>query len=84
MKSGMTLTIEQFQQDAKHWLAQLRDTGESLVLLSGGEVYEIRSAGAGLSEAALAELTKVLPKRDIIEGDPEDLVHIDWSSQWRP
>jgi hypothetical protein len=24
----MTLTLEQFQQDAKRWLAQLRDTGK--------------------------------------------------------
>jgi len=26
-----------------------------------------------------------LPERpDVIEGDPEDLVHIDWSKEWRP
>jgi hypothetical protein len=30
------------------------------------------------------DLQKLLPKRDIIVGDPDDLVHIDWSSEWRP
>jgi len=23
-------------------------------------------------------------KRPIIQGDPDDLVHLDWSNQWRP
>ena len=30
------------------------------------------------------DLQKLLPKRTIIVGDPGDLVHIDWSSEWRP
>ena len=26
-----------------------------------------------------------LPERpEVIEGDPEDLVHVDWSKEWRP
>ena len=80
----MTLTIEQFQKDAKPWLAKLKETGESLFLLSGREAYELRPAGPVSTDEAIRDFQKLLPKRDIIVGDPEDLVHLDWSSEWRP
>ncbi len=80
----MILTIEQFQNDAKPWLAKLKETGESLLLLSGQETYEVRAAGPITTDRDIRDLQKILPERDIIVGDPEDLVHIDWSSEWRP
>jgi hypothetical protein len=82
----MTLTLEQFQKDAAPWLAKLKETGEPLVLLAGKDAFEVRPAGALSPEEALAELQKLLPKRtsSIITGDPEDIVHMDWSSEWRP
>ena len=80
----MTLTIEQFQKDAKPWLEKMKETGETLVLLSGREAYEVRSAGSAAAVAAPHDFKTLLPKRDIIVGDPEELVHIDWSSEWRP
>jgi len=80
----MTLMIEQFQKDAKPWLAKLKETGETLLLLSGEEAYEVRTAGPIPTKTPPCDLQQLLPKRDIIVGDPEDLVHIDWSSEWRP
>ncbi len=80
----MTLTIEQFQKDAKPWLEKMKETGETLVLLSGPEAYEVRSAGPAATAVARHDFKTLLQKRDIIVGDPEELVHIDWSSEWRP
>ena len=80
----MTLTIEQFQKDAKPWLEKMKETGETLVLLSGREAYEVRSAGPAATVAVPQDFKTLLPKRHIIVGDPEELVHIDWSSEWRP
>lgn len=80
----MTLTIEQFQKDAKPWLAKLKETGDTLLLLSGPETYELRSAAPIATGEMICDFQKLLPKRDIIVGDPEDLVHIDWSSEWQP
>ena len=79
----MTLTIEQFQKNAKPWLEKLKETGETLVLLSGPEAYEVRPAGSVTTGAAIRDLYAI-PKTCSIIGDPEDLVHIDWSSEWRP
>lgn len=80
----MTLTIEQFQKDAKPWLEKMKETGETLVLLSGLEAYEVRSAGPAVTVTTAHDFKNLLPKKDIIVGDPEELVHIDWSSEWRP
>lgn len=80
----MTLTIEQFQKDAKPWLEKMKETGESLVLLAGPEAYEVRSTGPAALVTANGDFKNLLPKRDIIAGDPEELVHIDWSPEWRP
>ncbi len=80
----MTLTLEQFQKDATPWLAKLKESDEPLVLLAGKDAFEVRRAAAHSPEQALRELEKLLPKRDLIVGDPEELVHLDWSSEWRP
>ena len=80
----MTLTIEQFQKDAKPWLEKLKETGETLVLLSGPEAYEVRSAGPVTTGAAIRDLGAIPKTCSIIVGDPDELVHIDWSSEWRP
>ena len=80
----MTLTQEQFQKDAIPRLAKLKESGEPLVLLAGKDAFEVRRATAHSPEQALRELEKRLPKRDIIVGDPEELVHRDWSSERRP
>lgn len=80
----MTLTIEEFQKDAKPWLERMKETGETLVLLSGPEAFEVRSTGLADAVVARRNFKTLLPKRDILVGDPEELVHIDWSSEWRP
>ena len=80
----MTLTIEQFQKDATPWLEKMKQTGETLVLLSGPEAYEMRAAGSASTVAVIHDFKELLPKRDLIVGDPEELVHIDWSPEWRP
>lgn len=79
----MTLTIEQFQKDAKPWLAKLKKTGEPLLLVSGEEAYELRTVASIPADPTSCDLRNRLPKRDIIVGDPDALVHIDWSSEWR-
>ena len=73
----MSITLEEFQKDAAPWLARMKKTGEPLHLVAGPEAFELRPVPA-------ADLATLLPKRDIISGDPEELVHLDWSSEWRP
>lgn len=57
--------------------------------LATGEPIEVERKGKTLKivppkqkkEGNLSKLAK-LPERDWVVGDPEDLVHIDWSKEW--
>lgn len=79
----VTVALEDFQKDAGSWLTRVKQSGESLLLMSGREAFELRPvptpAPLGTTDEALP-----LPKRDIIVGDPEELVHLDWSLEWQP
>jgi hypothetical protein len=66
----MTLTMEQFQKDAQPWLARLKESRESLLLVFGEEVHEWRLACPITTEMAMRDLENLLPKRDNVVGDP--------------
>jgi Antitoxin Phd_YefM, type II toxin-antitoxin system len=54
-------------------------------VLKTGEPIEIERAGKRLLLVPKEMKSKLdnLVKRDVIVGDPEDLVHLDWSKDWR-
>ena len=80
----MTLTVEEFQKAAKPWLAKLKATGEPLFLLSDSDSFEVRPAEPAADGERLRKFENLFPERDLIVGDPDDLVHMDWSKEWRP
>ena len=55
-------------------------------ILETGVPVEIERKGRLLRILAVEPKSKLanLKWRDVIVGDPEDLVHIDWSEEWRP
>jgi hypothetical protein len=55
-------------------------------ILETGVPVDIERKGKLLRIAAVEPRSKLanLTPRDLIVGDPEDLVHIDWSEEWRP
>jgi hypothetical protein len=54
-------------------------------VLRTGEPIEIDRGGKKLLIVPKKKQAKLnnLVRRDIIAGDPEDLVHLDWSKEWR-
>ena len=57
-------------------------------VIAGGEPILVRRGGVTLriAVAASAESSPPLPRplrADLIVGDPEDLVHLDWSNAWK-
>src|SRR6266446_8312986 len=54
-------------------------------VLRTGEPIEIDRGGKKLLIVPKEKQTRLnnLVRRDIIVGDPEDLVHLDWSKEWR-
>ena len=56
-------------------------------VLQTGEAIEVERKGRRLRISAVSPLNKLeclVPHPDDLTGDPDDLTHIDWSSEWRP
>ncbi len=55
-------------------------------VLETGAPLEVERGGRRLRIIRVETTSKLdrLIRRDIVTGDPEDLVHMDWSTEWRP
>jgi hypothetical protein len=55
-------------------------------VLSSGQPVEIERRGRRLRIVAVEPRGRLalLEAHDVIAGDPEDLVHLDWSREWKP
>lgn len=72
----MPLTASKLRQDIYRILDQVLRTGEPVEVVRRGRLIRIAPAD---HETVLDRL----PRRDAIVGEPEDLVHLDWSEEWR-
>ena len=69
----MTITPTQLRANLYYLLDQVLESGEPLEVIRKGKVLRIVPA-----EAPFSHLQKIV-QRDCILGDPEELVHVDWS-----
>jgi len=73
----VTVTPSKLRQDIYQLLDRVIETGQPLEIERKGRKLRIVPAE---SVSRLARLRK----RKCIKGDPEKLVSIDWSSEWKP
>lgn len=54
-------------------------------VLETGQPLEIERKGKKLRVTPVPESSKIaqLVKHDCLRGNPEDIVHLDWSGEWR-
>jgi antitoxin (DNA-binding transcriptional repressor) of toxin-antitoxin stability system len=54
-------------------------------VLETGQPLEIERKGRLLRIIPVTETSKIerLGKHDCLKGDPEEIVHLDWSKEWR-
>jgi len=71
----MRLTASKLRADIYNILDESLKTGVPVEVVRKGRVLKI------VPETKLSKLSR-LKKRDYIVGDPEDLVHMDWSREW--
>jgi hypothetical protein len=71
----MRITASALRQDIYRILDRVIETGEVVEIERKGKVLRIMPPPA-------RRRLDLLPKRDYIIGDPNDLVHIDWSEEW--
>jgi antitoxin (DNA-binding transcriptional repressor) of toxin-antitoxin stability system len=71
----MRVTASALRQDIYRILDRVLETGEVVEIERKGKLLRI------VPPEPRRRLDR-LPRRDYIVGDPEDLVHLDWSDEW--
>lgn len=58
-------------------LDRIAETGEDVTITRNGHLIRI-------SAARQPRLNMIRPDPDYLNAPPEDFVHLDWSSEWKP
>lgn len=73
----MTVTASVLRKDIYHLLDQVLETGKPLAVQRKSGTLKI------VADQPPTKMAR-LKKHDCIQGDPEELVHLDWSGEWKP
>lgn len=75
----MAITASKLRADVYRILDEVLATGEPVEIQRGGRTLLIVSA-----DASTPRLARLRPRPDLVVGDADDLVHVDWSGEWQP
>lgn len=74
----MAITATELRSKVYTLLDQVIETGEPLLIQRNGRTLKITlDKRPGIFE-------RLVPWFDLINGDPEELIHLDWSHLWKP
>jgi hypothetical protein len=77
----MALTASKLRANVYRLLDEVLETGRPLEIERNGEILVI----APKEPEKKGSIWDRLPRREgAIIGDPDELIHIDWSSEWNP
>lgn len=76
----MTVTASKLRENVYKILDTVLETGVPVEIVRGGRKLKI----VPVDERPKGKLDRAKARPDALAGDPEDLVHIDWSREWRP
>jgi hypothetical protein len=72
------LTASQLRADVYRVLDRVLESGIPAEIERKGRVLRI------VPDAMPSRLARLIERPTFITGDPDDLVHLDWSEEWRP
>jgi hypothetical protein len=72
----MALTASKLRQDIYRILDEVLETGEPVVIERNGRRLRI------VADDPPSRLDRLVRRPDVVSGDPDDLVHLDWSDEW--
>jgi len=76
----MKITASKLRENIYRLLDEVIETGVPVEVERRGRRLRIVPA----DEPVRAKLGRLDPHPEAIRGDPEDLVHLDWSTEWKP
>jgi antitoxin (DNA-binding transcriptional repressor) of toxin-antitoxin stability system len=74
----MAMTASQLRQNIYRLLDEVLENGTPLEIERRGRILRI------VPDARASKLDRLEPHPDYIIGDPDDLIHMDWSEYWDP
>ena len=74
----MPISASELRQNVYRILDTVLETGRAVDIERRGRRLRIVPA-----EPA-AKLSRLVPRRDYLRVEPERVVHLDWSAEWRP
>jgi len=74
----VALTASKLRANIYRILDQVLATGEPVEIERNGRIIRL------VADKGPSKLDKIIPEPDLVVGDPEELVHMDWSSEWTP
>lgn len=74
----MVVTASKLRENVYRILDEVLETGVPVEIERRGRRLRIVAVDAP------SPLDRLVPRADVIVGDPDDLVHVDWSGEWRP
>jgi antitoxin (DNA-binding transcriptional repressor) of toxin-antitoxin stability system len=73
----MVMTASALRRDIYRILDRVLETGEPVIIERNGRRVRISPEGAP------SRLDALVPRPEVVVGDSDDFVHLDWSDQWR-
>jgi hypothetical protein len=74
----MAVSISKLRSDIYRLLDHVLESGEPLEIERRGKILRVTA------EQPASKIDRIVPIPGLIVGDPQDLVSIDWSEQWKP
>jgi hypothetical protein len=78
----MTLSATKLRADLYRILDEVARTGRAVSVKRHGATLNIVRAPRG--KRSKRRTVKLVDRPGVVVGDPESLVHIDWSKYWKP
>lgn len=75
----MALTASKLRENIYKILDQVLETGVPVEIIRSGRRLKIVAADG----VAGGKLARLKPRPGALLGNPEDLVHMDWSKEWK-
>lgn len=72
----MPITPSQLHADVYRLIDQVIEMGKPLDIIRNGHIVRL------VPMEPVSTLSRLIPHPDYITGDPESLVHDDWSAEW--
>lgn len=74
----MGISASKLREDIYRLLDEVLETGVPLEIDRKGRKLLI------VAPDAPGRMSRLVRRGDVVVGDPEDLIHLDWSSYWKP